>query len=48
MAEIVSYGYRYGFLAAGIGMLLGQILFNTLAQKHLGDLGKKNQLTIPF
>jgi len=39
--EIVSYGYRYGFLAAGIGMLLGQILFNTLAQRYLGDLGKK-------
>lgn len=39
--EIVSYGYRYGFLAAGIGMLLGQILFNTFAQKYLGDLGKR-------
>lgn len=37
----VAYGYRYGFLAAGIGMLLGQILFNTFAQKYLGDLGKK-------
>jgi len=39
--EIVSYGYRYGFLASGIGMLLGQVLFNLLAQKHLGELGKK-------
>lgn len=39
--EIVTYGYKYGFLASGIGMLLGQILFNMLAQKHLGDLGKK-------
>lgn len=39
--EIVAYGYRYGFLAAGIGMLIGQILFNTFAQKYLGDLGKK-------
>lgn len=38
--EIVSYGYRYGFLAASIGMFLGQILFNLLAEKYLGDLGK--------
>lgn len=40
-AEIMSYGYKYGFLAAGIGMLLGQLVFNALAQKYLGDLGKK-------
>lgn len=39
--EIMSYGYKYGFLAAGLGMLLGQLLFNSLAQKYLGDLGKK-------
>ncbi len=39
--EIMSYGYKYGFLAAGIGMLLGQVVFNLLAQKYLGDLGKK-------
>ena len=37
----IAYGYRYGFLAAGIGMLLGQVVFNLLAQKYLGDLGKK-------
>lgn len=39
--EIITYGYKYGFLAAGIGMLLGQVVFNLLAQKYLGDLGKK-------
>ena len=39
--NIISYGYRYGFLAAAIGMFLGQIAFNMLAQKYLGDLGKK-------
>ncbi len=38
---IIAYGYKYGFLSAGIGMLLGQVLFNSLAQKYLGDLGKK-------
>lgn len=37
----ITYGYKYGFLASGIGMLLGQLLFNTLGQKYLGDLGKK-------
>ncbi|SFN96933.1 proton-dependent oligopeptide transporter, POT family [Paenimyroides ummariense] len=39
--EIMSYGYKYGFLAAGIGMFLGQVVFNMFAQKYLGDLGKK-------
>lgn len=37
--EIISYGFRYGFLSAGIGMLLGQIIFNALAPKYLGDVG---------
>ena len=37
----IAYGYKYGFLSAGIGMLLGQVLFNSLAQKYLGCLGKK-------
>lgn len=39
--EIMSHGYKYGFLAAGIGMLLGQLVFNLFAQKYLGDLGRK-------
>jgi POT family proton-dependent oligopeptide transporter len=38
--KIITYGYKYGFLIAGIGMLLGQVLFNALAQKHLNDIGK--------
>ena len=37
--KILTYGYKYGFLIAGLGMLLGQILFNTLAKKHLGNIG---------
>ncbi|MBS1646138.1 MAG: peptide MFS transporter [Bacteroidetes bacterium] len=36
---ILTYGYKYGFLIAGIGMLLGQILFNLLSQKYLGNIG---------
>lgn len=37
--QIISHGYSYGFLAAAIGMLIGQILFNGLSSKYLGDLG---------
>ncbi|MCX8531761.1 peptide MFS transporter [Chryseobacterium luquanense] len=37
----VAYGYRYGFLAAGVGMFLGQVVFNVFAQKYLGNLGLK-------
>jgi len=37
----IAYGYRYGFLASGVGMFLGQLVFNGFAQKYLGDLGKK-------
>ncbi len=39
--NIVTYGYRYGFLIAGIGMLLGQVLFNATAKKYLGDMGTR-------
>ncbi len=38
--EMVSrYGFEYGFLAAGIGMVIGQIVFNLLAPRYLGNLG---------
>ena len=40
-AVIMSYGFKYGFLAAAIGMALGQILFNTLAKKYLLEIGIK-------
>ncbi len=35
-----NYGYRYGFLAAGFGMLLGLIAYLLGAQRYLGDIGK--------
>ncbi|RYD52780.1 MAG: MFS transporter [Sphingobacteriales bacterium] len=38
--EVVSFGYRYGFLLSGLGMLLGQIIFNAFAPKYLGEIGK--------
>jgi proton-dependent oligopeptide transporter, POT family len=38
--KIITYGYKYGFLIAGLGMMLGQVLFNLLAEKYLGGIGK--------
>lgn len=38
-AVILSYGYKYGFGAAAIGMLIGELIFILFAQKYLGDLG---------
>ncbi|KGR78213.1 peptide MFS transporter [Ureibacillus manganicus] len=38
---IIEYGYKYGFLASAIGMVIGQILFNALGNRFLGDIGKK-------
>jgi POT family proton-dependent oligopeptide transporter len=34
-------GYRYGFLTAAAGMLLGLILYWLMGDKYLGDLSKK-------
>ncbi|WP_242919002.1 peptide MFS transporter [Pontibacter liquoris] len=39
--RVTHYGFQFGFLAAGIGMVIGQIVFNTLGQKYLGDIGLK-------
>lgn len=39
--EIMSYGFKYGFLVAAIGMGLGQIFFNLLSKKYLLELGQK-------
>ena len=37
----ICYGFRYVFLVSGLGMLLGQVIFNLLGTKYLGDLGTK-------
>lgn len=37
--QIISYGYKFGFLAAAIGMGLGQIIFNLLSPKYLLEIG---------
>ena len=33
--------YRYGFLTAAIGMIVGQLVFNLLGNRYLGDIGKE-------
>ncbi len=38
---VMVYGYKWGFLASSIGMIIGQVLFNLLGEKYLGDHGKK-------
>lgn len=39
--NITAYGFKYGFLAAAIGMALGQLIFNGLAKKYLLEIGEK-------
>ncbi|CAM4329325.1 MFS transporter [Bacillus manliponensis] len=36
---VMVMGYKYGFLAACIGMIIGQIAFNLLANRYLGKAG---------
>ena len=36
---IVQYGFKYGFLAAAIGMVIGQVVFVIFAPKYLGHVG---------
>lgn len=38
---VEHFGFNYGFLAASIGMIIGQIFFNLLGNRYLGDIGKK-------
>ncbi|WP_339166409.1 peptide MFS transporter [Brevibacillus sp. FSL L8-0520] len=38
---VEMYGFKYGFLAAAIGMVIGQIAFNLLGNRYLGDIGKQ-------
>lgn len=40
-----NYGWHWGFIAAGIGMVIALIIF-TFAQKTLGDVGLKRQSSV--
>ncbi|MFX3625650.1 MAG: peptide MFS transporter [Ectobacillus sp.] len=33
------FGFKYGFLAACIGMIFGQLIFNVLGPRYLGNIG---------
>ncbi|MBP5137170.1 MAG: peptide MFS transporter [Paludibacteraceae bacterium] len=39
-----TYNYRAGFLAAGIGLLIGLIAYKALGNKMLGDHGKRPKI----
>ncbi|MGN1400450.1 MAG: peptide MFS transporter [Bacillus sp. (in: firmicutes)] len=39
--DIMVYGYKWGFLASSIGMIFGQVLYNMLGNKYLGEHGLK-------
>lgn len=48
---VMVMGYKYGFLAACIGMIIGQIVFNLLAPRYLGTagttvIGKKTKINL--
>ncbi|WP_257347018.1 peptide MFS transporter [Pseudalkalibacillus decolorationis] len=36
---VETFGFKYAFLASSIGMIIGQVLFNSLSKKYLGDIG---------
>src|SRR5690625_803168 len=38
---IEHFGYKWAFLSSSIGMVIGQILFNSLSNKYLLNIGKK-------
>lgn len=46
LGESADFGWRYGFLAAGIGMTLSVIIQLMFAQRYLGDLGVRPGATL--
>lgn len=39
--QVMSYGFKYGFLAAAIGMVIGEIIFIAFSPKYLAKVGGK-------
>lgn len=37
----MKYNYNVGFFSAGIGLLIGQIIYHSFSKKLLGDIGSK-------
>jgi proton-dependent oligopeptide transporter, POT family len=49
ISGVIHYGYKWAFLASSCGMILGQIIFNTLGPRFLGEAGKtvaRKQVTV--
>lgn len=42
-----TYGFKWGFIAAGIGMIIGQVIFN-LGNKHYGSAGYPPDMKDPI
>lgn len=40
LGEDPAYGWRYGYMAAGVGMILSVIIQLLFGQKYLGDVGR--------
>jgi proton-dependent oligopeptide transporter, POT family len=38
---VAHFGFKYGFLTASIGMIVGQIIFILFGNRFLGEIGKK-------
>jgi POT family proton-dependent oligopeptide transporter len=45
LGEDPAYGWRMGFLAAGIGMMLSVIIQLVFAQRYIGDIGREAAAT---
>ena len=43
--QIIQYGFKYGFLAAAIGMILGQVIFVIFAPKYLSHVGGRKEVS---
>jgi len=41
LGENADFGWRYGYLASGVGMMLGALTQIFMAQRYLGDVGRK-------
>ena len=37
----IAYGFKYGFLAAAIGMVIGEVIYIVFSPKYLGHLGEE-------
>ncbi|HYW31050.1 MAG TPA: peptide MFS transporter [Gemmatimonas sp.] len=46
LAQSSSFGWHYGFAAAGVGMVLGLVVYVATKRKYLGDIGDRASTTV--